>query len=182
MYAKPSDLLIPYYLQCEGGSPCLYCRRRKFTCTPQCAESQPSLIFVNQTPVVEDGEIPYTLWPSVPRDRISRFAKHFFTTFLVQHDFAGTNLDLDTIRSQFQSIPSFHYAALAVGAIDLGYPHPSSIVCKGTAKLDALNAYRTSIVEFQTEIQRTGSAESNSPDNGTMPFGTRATRRGKPDV
>jgi hypothetical protein len=159
---KALDLVKPYYLQCEGGSPCLYCRRRKFTCAPQFTESQPSLIFVNQAPVVDIEQPPSTLWPNVPQDTISRFANHFFTTFLVHNDFAGASLDLDAIKSQFQSTPSFYHAAIAVGALDLGSPHPSSIVRKGTSRLEALNAYRASIVEFQKEIQGTSSIESNA--------------------
>jgi len=159
---KLLDFLRPYDLQCEGGSPCLYCRRGKITCTAQFTESRPSLVFVNQAPIVDIEQPPSTLWPNVPQDTISRFTNHFFTTFLVHNDFVGATLDLETIKSQFQSTPSFYHAAIAVGAIDLGCPHPSSIVRKGTSSLEALNAYRASIFEFQKEIQGTGSIESNA--------------------
>jgi len=98
----------------------------------------------------------------VPHDTISQLTNHFFTTFLVQNDFAGLSLDLDTIKSQFQSTPSFYHAAIAVGAMDLGYPHATSIVPRGTARLEALKAYRVSIAEFQKEIGRTRSTESNA--------------------
>ncbi len=162
-------LLKPYYLQCEGGSPCLYCRRRKFTCTPQSPASQSSLVFVQQDPgaretagfTVDDEHPPPILCPNVRQDTISRFTNHFFTTFLVRNDFAGSSLDLDTIANEFQSTPSLYYAAIAVGAINLSCPNQSSIVHKGTARLEALKSYRASIIEFQKEIQSTGSTRSN---------------------
>jgi hypothetical protein len=93
---------------------------------------------------------------------MSRFTNHFFTTFLVNNNFAGASLDLDTIKSQFQSIPSFHYAAIAVGAINLGNLHPFSAVRKETARLEALKAYRVSVVEVQREIQGLASTEDNA--------------------
>jgi len=93
---------------------------------------------------------------------ISQFTNHFFTTFLVKNDFAGVKLDLETIITEFQSTPSFYHAAVAVGAIDLGYPLPSSLSPKGAAMLEAIKAYRASIVEFQKEINCTGSRESSA--------------------
>jgi hypothetical protein len=94
----------------------------------------------------------------VPQDTISQFENHFFTTFLVRNDFAGVNLDFDTITSQFQSTPSLHHAAIAVGAINLA---PSSVIQKSTTRLGALNSYRASISEFQREIQSTKSKGSD---------------------
>jgi hypothetical protein len=94
----------------------------------------------------------------VPQNTISRFANHFFTTFLVHNDFAGASLDFDTITCQFQSTPSLHHVAIAVGAINLA---PSSVIQKSTIRLEALNSYRASISEFQKEIQSTESKGSD---------------------
>ena len=155
-------LLKSYYLQCEGGSPCLYCRRRNFTCTPQSTQSHSSLVFVNQAFSVETEKSPLILLRSVPQDTMSQFTNHFFTTFLVKNDFGGEKLDLETIITEFQSTPSFYHAAVAVGAIDLGNPSACSTSPKGTARLGAITAYRASIVEFQKEINCSGSREINA--------------------
>ena len=119
-------------------------------------------MFINQAPSIDVQKTVVTLLPGVPQDTISRFTNHFFTTFLVKNDLAGVKLDLDTIITEFQSTPSFYHAAVAVGAIDLGNPLTSSVSQKGTSRLEALKAYRASIVEFQKEINCTGSRESNA--------------------
>jgi hypothetical protein len=119
------------------------------------------VIFVSQAPVVVVKYPPSSLCPSVPQDTVTRCGHHFFTTFLARNDFTGGTLDLDTIRSQFQSIPSLYHAAIAVGAIDLRCSLPPSVLHKRTTRLEALNSYRASIIEFQKEIQCKERTRSN---------------------
>lgn len=86
----------------------------------------------------------------VPEDSSSQFIRHFFSNFLTRNDFAVGVLDLNTIIYQCQSSPSLHHASIAIGALDLS---TQSTCGRRAATLAALNSYRASITNFQTEIQ-----------------------------
>ena len=107
-------------------------------------------------PVVQTSPIiqtpPHRLCSKVPLDKSIQFVKHFFSAFLATNDFGG-ELDLDTIIGQSQISSSLHHALIAVGALDLSKKRQfCRVVEVKSARLDALKAYRTSIIDFQTEI------------------------------
>ncbi len=88
----------------------------------------------------------------IPADRPSQFIRHFFSEFIARNDFAVSMLDLDTITSQFQTSPSLYHASIAVGALDLSKKSASH---GKEATVAALKSYRTSLISFHKEIQRT---------------------------
>jgi hypothetical protein len=139
-------------------------------CTPQVTNTQSSPVFVNQAPHAREFDgfhfVAHRSTPilcsSIGQDPTSRFTNHFFTNFLIRNDFAVGSLDLDTIISQFQSIPSLYHASVAVGALDFANAFPSLSKEKRAATLKALDSYRTSVVKFQAEIQCTRIQKSDS--------------------
>jgi hypothetical protein len=148
--------------------PCLYCVRKKQECVPQAAAPKSAAVFVNSsvlssgrqdTPAfqtisaIRSHACEPTICSNVPLDKSSIFTKHFFKTFLATNDFGGT-LDLDTIIGQFQKSPSLYHASIAVGALDLSKKGllRSAVEVRDT-KVGALTAYRTSVVDFQRDIE-----------------------------
>lgn len=133
----------------------------------QPAKTQGGLVILNHTPSQATGEIlsishqPHT--PPLQLSRMSRgcdselFVNHFFTSFISKNEF-GISIDMQTIISQFQSSPSLFQVSAAIGALDLSRKSPSK---HANATFAALKSYRTSILEFQTEIQRNNFLKSD---------------------
>lgn len=169
--------LNPNLLQCEGGSPCLYCTKKKQRCVPQAAAPKTDAIFVNAStaPSVGNNNIlavvqknlaienpTLTLCSGVPPDKSIGFVKHFFCAFLVTNDFGG-GLDLDTIIAEFQNSSSLYHALVAVGALDLSKKLLLSSASKvRDARVGALTAYRSSIISFQKDIESEGVRQSDA--------------------
>lgn len=102
------------------------------------------------------------LYSAVPLESSNVFIGHFFSGFLAANDFGGS-LDLDTVISQFQSSPSLYYASIAVGALDLSNKLPQvPAVERKDARVGALNAYRTSIVSVQKDLNNSDIRQSDA--------------------
>lgn len=126
---------------------------------PQTAKLGAGAVFVNHTTLPEPAPncvagplMVVTIPARIPEDTSSQFIRHFFSVFIARNDFAVTTLDLDAIVSQFQTSPSLYHASIAVGALDLG---KKSADRRREATLAALKSYRTSLINFQREIQGT---------------------------
>ncbi|KAG9237682.1 hypothetical protein BJ875DRAFT_369527 [Amylocarpus encephaloides] len=93
---------------------------------------------------------PPTLAPAISEDPSTRFARHFFTVFILKNDFAVASLDVDTITSSFQTSPSLHHAIIAIGALSLSKRVPAR---RKDNVLRALASYRTALLESQKALQ-----------------------------
>ena len=154
-------------MQCEGGTPCLYCLRKKQECIPQAAAARLDAVFVNTSSLASEGIVaslsdkgvknrPTTPSSMAPQHKLNLFIRHFFSGFLVENEFGGS-LDLDTITAHFQSSSSLYHASIAVGALDLSRKtHLCSAVELKDARVGALTAYRTSISSFRKDIETEG--------------------------
>ena len=154
-------------IQCEGGSPCLYCLKKKQKCVPQAAAAVSEAVFVN-TSSLPPGGIDVSLrgkgiqkrtpklCSNVPQDKSCSFMRYFFSGFLVRNDFGGP-LDLDSITAHSRSSSSLYHASIAVGALDLSR---KTYLCSAAelkdARMGALTAYRSSISSFQKDLETEG--------------------------
>lgn len=146
-------------IKCEGGLPCVNCLKKDRKCIPHTISTKTRAVFVNlSAPVGQSDRL--SVIPSLPQPRSNpsashdKFFRHFFSGFLIKNNL-GMELDLDTIVSGFQSSPSLYNAILALGASEM-----SKTLSRSTGEKQsnmkstsvALEAYRTSVVKFQAEI------------------------------
>lgn len=111
---------------------------------------------VTLSDVVPSQTQPLALSRVYTRDGSSdQFINHFFTSFIARNGF-GVDIDLTTIISQFQHSSSLYHVSVAVGALDLSMQNPSK---KST--FHALQSYRASVTNFQSELQRPGFLQSD---------------------
>jgi len=163
-------------LQCEGGSPCVYCTKKKIECITQDARGSPVPVFVNRTQdtnMSRDSSVASTsrqtaaleIHENVSLNPTARVIANFFSVYLVRNDFTAGALNLDAIVSQFQKSSSLYHAVAAVGALDLvstTRSKPSPVEEKRAARLEALTSYRNSVTCFRTEIQDPSVKDNNA--------------------
>lgn len=136
----------------------MYCTKKEISCIPQAAKTR-QLVILNHTPPESSRENTpvsgYSQSPSLHIDRVyskdvsNQFINHFFVTFMINNGL-GVMIDTDAIISQFQSSPSLYHASIAVGALDLSRRHH---LHQPNASVLALKSYRTSVINFQSELQ-----------------------------
>lgn len=151
--------------QCEGGRPCNYCTKKDIDCVSQASKTQQGLVILNKTPNEDQEVIVQKSQNHVldcrrlyAKDRSQHCVNQFFTSYVANNEF-GVSIDLDTIIYQFQSSPSLYHAIVAIGALDLSSKKVSQ---QEFDDLVAIRAYRTSVVNFQTEIEKNGFLESDA--------------------
>jgi hypothetical protein len=146
--------------QCKGEPPCLYCTKKKITCSPQVAKRATGVVFLNQTvlsqlcpsnTVQEVSTVPKQMRQTPTNVHIA----HFFSEFLVKNDFAGGSLDLDNIIPSFQTSPSLYHASIAVAALDMSKNTLLPSTQRKSATVAALTSYQASINNFSIGIQKT---------------------------
>jgi hypothetical protein len=152
--------------QCEGGSPCVYCLKKKQECISQVIPKNRNAVFVHASDQTRRGDrVSVVSSPQVlnaclstPRDL---FVKHFFSGFLARNNL-GRDLDLNTIISGFQKSSSLHSIVLALGASDMSRAFGSCSSEDKSSRSSALKAYRTSVINFQAEIEESSVLQTAS--------------------
>ncbi|RFU34913.1 hypothetical protein B7463_g1372, partial [Scytalidium lignicola] len=139
-------------IKCDGGRPCVYCLKKNQECISQGAQRNTDLIFVhNKESRPETNTTSSVICRNVPPDISHQSVKHFFSEFLVTNNFGSELLDLKTLGA-FQSSSSLYHAVLAVGALDLGHKSSTPILRRRGIMIQALTAYRTSIVAVKNDM------------------------------
>lgn len=93
--------------------------------------------------------------PVVPLDFRTRLSKHFFCNFLLANQFAiNGSIDSKVIGQLQHSTQSLHEAIFAVSALDASRnSSKASLVHSQHAERVALQAYKSSVVSLQVDIQ-----------------------------
>lgn len=107
---------------------------------------------------------PIRLPQDIPLDLPTKLAKHFFSVFIMAHDFVGNqHLDVGTIAKFCQTNSALQSATVAIASLDASRRSQTlSYEEKGLACTSALKAYRMSLLTFGKDLSQKDTMSSDN--------------------